>query len=70
VTGWTTPDQDTMDRIVFHLQCPDWTITSPASSDKPDGRGTPPTAPLICSAASLDALMDELMDELDWRHAT
>jgi hypothetical protein len=27
-----------MRRIVFHLQCPDWTITSPASSDKPDGR--------------------------------
>ena len=55
-----------MDRIVFHLQRPDWIITSPASSDKPDGRGTAPMAPLIRSAASLDALMDEL----DWRHAT
>ena len=55
-----------MNRIVFHLKVPDWTITSPASTDKPDGRGTPPMAPLICSAASLVALMDEM----DSRHAT
>ena len=66
MTGWTTPDQDTMRRIVFHLQRPDWTITSPASSDKPDGRWYATDGTTDLSAASLDALMDEL----DWRHAT
>ena len=55
-----------MDRIVFHLQCPDWTITSPASSDKPDGRWHATDGTTDLSAGSLDALMDEL----DWRHAT
>jgi hypothetical protein len=29
MTDWATPDQDTMDRIVFHLQCSDWTHHQP-----------------------------------------
>jgi len=66
VTGWTPPDQDTMRRIVFHLQCPDWRITSPASSGKPDGRWHATDGTTDLPAASLDALMDEL----DRRHAT
>ena len=66
MTGWTTLDQDTMDRSVFHLQCPDWTITSSASSDKPDSRWHATDGTTDLSAASLDALMDEL----DRRHAT
>lgn len=55
-----------MRRIAFHLHRPDWTITSPASSDKPDGRWHATDGTTDLSAASLDALMDEL----DWRHAT
>jgi len=55
-----------MRRIVFHLQCPDWRITSPASSGKPDGRWHATDGTTDLPAASLDALMDEL----DRRHAT
>ena len=66
MTGWTTPDQDTMQRIVSHLQRPDWRITSPASSDSDDGRWHATNGKVHRSAASLDARLDEL----DWFHAT
>ena len=66
MTGRTTPDQDTMRRIVFHLQRPDWRITSPASSDSEDGRWHATDGNVHLSAMSLDALLDEL----DWFHAT
>jgi len=51
---------------VFHLQRPHWRITSPASSGNSDGRWHATDGTTHLTAASLDALLDEL----DWLHAT
>lgn len=66
MAGRITPDQDTMRRIVFHLQRPDCHITSPASSDNRDGRWPAADGAADLTARSLDALLDEL----DWLHGT
>jgi hypothetical protein len=65
VTAPTATDQDTMRRIVFH-QHAGWQITSPAASDSTDGRWHATNSKAHLSAATLDALLDEL----DWSAAT
>jgi hypothetical protein len=70
VTGWTAPDRDTLRRIIFQLQRPDWHLRAP--TDGADGtwhasNGTTGLTGLTgLTADSLAALMDEL----DWFHAT
>ncbi len=65
MTGRTAPDQDTMRRIVFH-QHAGWQITSPAISDSKDGRWRATNSKAHLSAATPEALLDEL----DWSGAT
>ena len=36
MTGWTAPDRDTLRRILFQLQHPDWHLRAPA--DGADGK--------------------------------
>jgi hypothetical protein len=63
VTGWAAPDQDVMRRIVFHLQRPDWRITSPARhSGSGNGRWHASDGTTDLSAPTLDGLLDKL----DW----
>jgi hypothetical protein len=64
VTGWTVPDQDTLRRIIFQLQHPDWYLCAPA--DGADGKWHASNGPTDLATGSLAALLDEL----DWLHAT
>ena len=64
MTGWTVPDQDTLRRIIFQLQHPDWHLRVPA--DGADGKWHASNGPTDLAAGSLAALMDEP----DWLHAT
>jgi hypothetical protein len=64
VTGWTAPDRDTLRRIIFQLQHPDWHLRAPA--DGADGNWHASNGTTGLAAGSLAALMDEL----DWFHAT
>jgi hypothetical protein len=38
VTAWTTPDRDTLRRIIFQLQRRDWRVRAPFSGDSADGK--------------------------------
>ena len=38
MTAWTAPDRDTLRRIIFQLQRPDWQVRSPAAEPTPDGK--------------------------------
>ena len=64
MTGWTAPDRDTLRRIIFQLQHPDWHLRAPA--DGADGNWHASNGTTGLAAGSLAALMDEL----DWFHAT
>jgi hypothetical protein len=68
VTGWTVPDRDTLRRIIFQLQHPDWHVRAPTdgADGNADGKWHARNGPTDLAAGSLAALMDEL----DWRHAT
>ena len=66
MTAWATPDQDTMRRIIFQLQHPDWRLLAPASGDGADGKWHATNGTTDLAAGSLAALLDEL----DWFHAT
>jgi hypothetical protein len=63
VTGWTA-DRDTLRRIIFQLQHPDWHLRAPA--DGADGNWHASNGTTGLAAGSLAALLDEL----DWFHAT
>ena len=65
MTVWVTPDQDTMRRIVFQLQRPDWQVRSPVNGASADGKWHACNGTTDLAADSLAALMDEL----DWFHA-
>ena len=64
MTGWTAPDRDTLRRIIFQLQHPDWHLRAPTAGA--DGKWHASNGPADLAAGSLAALMDEL----DWFHAT
>jgi hypothetical protein len=64
VTGWSSPDRDTLRRIIFQLQRPDWHLRAP--TDSADGTWHASNGTTGLTADSLAALMDEL----DWFHAT
>ena len=38
MTVWATPDRDTMRRIIFQLQHPDWRLLAPVSGAGTDGK--------------------------------
>ena len=66
MTGWTAPDRDTLRRISFQLQHPDWHLRPPGTGNSPDGTWHASNGPTDLTAGSLAALLDEL----DWFHAT
>ena len=37
MTDWAVPDRDTLRRIIFQLQRPDWRVHSPVSDDSTGG---------------------------------
>ena len=38
MTDWAVPDRDTLRRMIFPLQRPDWQVHSPATAPTPDGK--------------------------------
>ena len=66
MTRWAIPDQDTLRRIIFQLQRPDWQVRSPASGSAPDGKWYACNGTTDLAADSSNALLDRL----DWFHAT
>ena len=68
MTGWTAPDRDILQRIIFQLQHPDWHVRAPADGPdgNADGKWHASHGPTDLAASSLAALLDEL----DWLHAT
>jgi hypothetical protein len=63
VIRWAAPDRDTLRRVIFQLQHPDWRLHDPASRD---GRWHASNGCTDLAADSLAALMDQL----DWFHTT
>ena len=59
---WAVPDPETMRRIIFQLQHPNWQLCSPARTD---GRWHAVNGTTDLVADSLAALLDQL----DWFHA-
>ena len=57
--SWAIPDPETMRRIIFQLQHPDWQLGSPAGTD---GRWHAVNGTTDLVAGSLAALLDRL----DW----
>jgi hypothetical protein len=66
MTHWAMPDQDTMRRIVFQLQRPNWCIRAPSDDQGADGQWHACSGTMDVAADSLGALLDRL----DWLHAT
>ena len=66
MTDWTVPDRDTMRRVIFQLQRPDWHVRAPFTGDSADGKWHACNGTTDLAADSLAALLDEL----DWFHAT
>jgi len=66
MTAWTVPDRDTMRRIIFQLQRPNWRIRAPLNGDGTDGKWHACDETTDLAADSLGALLDQL----DWFHAT
>ena len=64
--SWAVPDPETMRRITFHLQRPDWHVRAPFTHDGTDGKWHACNGTTDLAAGSLAALLDEL----DWFHAT
>ena len=63
--SWAVPDPETMRRIIFQLQRPDWHVRAPFTGDGTDGKWHACTGTTDLAADSLAALLDEL----DWFHA-
>ena len=66
MTHWAVPDRDTLRRIIFQLQRPDWHIRAPFDGDSTDGNWHACHGTTDLAAGSLGALLDQL----DWLHAT
>ena len=66
MTHWAAPDQETMRRIIFQLQRPDWRVRAPFDGDGTDGMWHACHGTTDLAADSLAALLDQL----DWLHAT
>ena len=68
MTGWTVPDQDTLRRIIFQLQRPDWHVRAPTDGAEGNavGKWHASNGTTDLAGGSLAALLVEL----DWLHAT
>lgn len=66
MTCWADPDRDTMRRIIFQLQRPEWRVRAPLNGGSRDGKWHACNGTTDLAAESLASLLDQL----DWFHAT